>query len=37
MIKTKRLYEPKEDTDGTVIWKNDRKNADLSLHGDRIG
>lgn len=22
-------------TNGTVIWKNDRKNADLSLHGDR--
>ncbi|HEX7178754.1 MAG TPA: hypothetical protein VF220_03440 [Nitrososphaeraceae archaeon] len=23
-------------TNGTVIWKNDRKNADLSIHGERI-
>ena len=23
-------------TNGTVIWKNDRKNADLLLHGDRV-
>lgn len=23
-------------TNGTVIWKNDRKNADLSIHGDRV-
>jgi len=23
-------------TNGNVIWKNDRKNADLLLHGDRI-
>src|SRR5213592_3820724 len=22
-------------TNGTFIWKNDRRNADLSLHGDR--
>jgi hypothetical protein len=23
-------------TNGTVIWKNNRNNADLSIHGDRI-
>ena len=23
-------------TNGTLIWKNDRKNAELTIHGDRL-